>query len=125
MDKDAFIFTQALAKAVLSPEMDHETIRDRCHFLYGLAGELGNSRPDEVERIGPVKLRRYIEAINEAVENQDGPGLLEIYDELTNGQKAYIGRKLRSWEGTAVSKLLEIAHREANRSDPNYIEGEE
>ena len=54
-DKDKSIFTQALAKATLDPQMNNKDIENRCQFLYGLFDRLGKEVENaELKRDAPV-----------------------------------------------------------------------
>jgi hypothetical protein len=73
----------------------------------------------QAPRMAPVKKRQYIEAVLEAVKAEDGPGLLQIWEEMGSETILAIWSDLRSYERTAIKKLLEQAR---SAIDPNYIE---
>jgi hypothetical protein len=68
--------------------------------------------------IGPKKKREYIEQLLEAVQSQDAPGLLQLWDEMENEVIEVLWRDLRSYERSAIKKLLAEARQAV---DPNYI----
>lgn len=60
-------------------------------------------------KVSPKKLREVVEGLLAAVEKQDGPALLAIYNDLTSEQQLYVWGELRSWERSAIKKLRETA----------------
>lgn len=62
-----------------------------------------------LKKIGPKKLREYVDRIDVVVKAEDGPGLLELLSELDNEEYLQIWGALRSWERTAFKKLEEKA----------------
>jgi phage recombination protein Bet len=60
-------------------------------------------------KIGPKKLREYIEQIEALLKREDGPGLLEIIRELDQEEYLQVWGALRSWERTAFKKLEDKA----------------
>jgi len=73
----------------------------------------------EEGKLSPVKMRRYADGMNKAVQDEDGPGLLQLADELTNEQQGWLWQQFRSYERTAIKKLLSEARDNANQPDPN------
>lgn len=59
-------------------------------------------------KLSPRKLRECVEGIIKAAENKDGEGLLKIWSPLTNDEKQYLFSELRSYERTAVRKMLDL-----------------
>lgn len=79
----------------------------------------------EAGKLSPVKARKYIDGLLKCVEDSDGPGLLELGDELTGDQKQWVWAQLRSWERAALNKLGEEAEKAANQPDPAWQDGGE
>jgi len=94
---------------------------------YGMAAIVGLAQVDDdaesaTARVSPQKRTKYIKAMNEAVKNQDGPGLLELIEELNNEEQLAIWNELRSDERAAIKKLRQEALIAANGADPNYVD---
>jgi hypothetical protein len=90
---------------------------------YALAAMVGLAQVDDdaegaTFRMSPQKQTKIIKAINDAVKAQDGPGLLEVVDELSVEEQLYIWNKLRTDERTPTKKLLHEARAAAN---PDYL----
>ena len=62
---------------------------------------------DKPAKLSPVKIRKIAEAMLAAEKAQDGPALLEIWNELTNEQQEQMWGEFRSYERTALRKLLD------------------
>lgn len=60
-------------------------------------------------KVAPKKLRKIVEGLNKAVADDDGPGLLQIWNELENEEQEFVWRTLQSWERSAIKKLREKA----------------
>jgi phage recombination protein Bet len=60
-------------------------------------------------KLSPKKIREIAEGLLEAEKNQDGPGLLEIWRELTNDQKEFMWGEFRSYERSALKKAIAAA----------------
>jgi hypothetical protein len=57
-----------------------------------------------------------------ATEAEDGPGLLEVVDELDTGEQLFVWNQFRSWERAAIKKILGPAREAAKDAvDPNYM----
>jgi len=63
--------------------------------------------PDEpLPKIGPKRMRQIVDGLLETTKNNDGPGLLQIVNELENDEREVVWRELRSWERSSIKKLL-------------------
>lgn len=60
-------------------------------------------------KIGPKKMRKIVEGLLAAVAAEDGPGLLQQYNELESGEQEQVWNELRSYERSAIKKLRESA----------------
>lgn len=56
--------------------------------------------------MGPKQMRQTVEAMLAAAANEDGHGLEEIIDEMSYDEKLYIWSLLRSYERTAITRVL-------------------
>lgn len=85
---------------------------------YASADEMAraNTLRDQLDegKMSPVKMKKYVTGMMECVERQDGPGLIELGDDLTNEQKQWLWRQFRSYERTAINKLAKEAEAELN-----------
>jgi phage recombination protein Bet len=70
------------------------------------------------KKIGPKRMRAIVEKVEAAGKAQDGPGLLEVLDELDNDEKQQVYQQIRSWDRT-VLKELERTAREAAGPAPH------
>lgn len=68
---------------------------------------------EKPKKMGPKRLREYVERIDALVKAEDGPGLLELVSELTQEEYLQVWENLRSWDRTAFKKL-ETKAREAD-----------
>jgi phage recombination protein Bet len=64
---------------------------------------------DKPKKLSPVKIRKTAEAMLAAEKEQDGPGLLEVWNELTSDEQEQMWKEFRSYERTALRKLLDVA----------------
>jgi phage recombination protein Bet len=60
-------------------------------------------------KVAPKKLRKIVEALLEAVKAEDGPGLLQVWNELESEEQEFVWNKLRSWERSSIKALREKA----------------
>ena len=79
---------------------------------------------EEDGKMSPQQMRKYVEAMNKAVADNDGPGLMQGWDELNTAQQLWLWDKLRSYERRAIKDLLAKAREDANKPDPQYIDPE-
>lgn len=70
------------------------------------------------KKIGPKRMRTIVEKIEAATKAEDGPGLLQILDELDNDEKLQVFQNLRSWDKTEV-RALEKKARDAAGPAPH------
>src|SRR3990167_702064 len=61
------------------------------------------------KKISAVRMRKIVEGLEAAVTKQDGPGLLEIRNELDNDEWMQVCAVMRSWDRTAYRKLEDEA----------------
>jgi phage recombination protein Bet len=64
---------------------------------------------DKPSKLSPKKIRQVAEKMLAAEKAQDGPGLLETWRELTNDEQQQMWAEFRSYECTALRKLLDAA----------------
>lgn len=67
------------------------------------------AKDEKPGKIGAKRLREYIEQIDSLVKTDDGPGLLQLLNEIDNDEKLQIWGVMRSWERSAFKKLEEKA----------------
>ena len=70
-------------------------------------------------KMAPVKMREYVEAMNKCVEQDDGPGLVQLTDELTQAQQLWIWNQFRSYERKSIKDLLRKARGFISQSEPS------
>jgi hypothetical protein len=64
---------------------------------------------DKPKKLSPAKIRKTAEAMLAAEKEQDGSGLLEVWNELTSDEQEQMWKEFRSYERTALRKLLDSA----------------
>jgi hypothetical protein len=85
----------------------------------------GASEKIEVVTIGAVRMRKIVDGMLQAVQLEDGPGLLQIVDELTTEEQLIVWNEFRSWERSDIKKLLHAArsvaepHQDTNEETSN------
>jgi hypothetical protein len=79
----------------------------------------GNAATEKAEqiKIGPKRLRVIVDGLLRAVEIQDGPGLMQIVDELETEEQMFTWTQLRSWERSAIKNLLSEAREAAAKGE--------
>jgi hypothetical protein len=96
----------------------------RRYALLAAAGVVGEEDDDaeqavtEEPALSKTAINKVAKRLMECVNRGDGPGLLELHDELTNEEKLAVWPVLRSDERSSLKKLLAEAKAAA---DPNYI----
>jgi phage recombination protein Bet len=79
--------------------------------------------PPKEGHLSPVKLRKVVDGMTEAVKAENGVELHRIWKELTSDQQQFVWSQLRSWERTAIKKLLDATKNQAPEDiDPWAIE---
>lgn len=68
-------------------------------------------------KLSPRKLREAVEGIIKATENKDGDGLKKIWGPLTNDERLYLWSEMRSYERTAVRKMLDLIEKTSGFGD--------
>lgn len=110
--------------------MRHKTVIQAARLAFGFVGiydqdeaeriveapliDVTPPRDDEPQatkpkKIGPRRMREYCERIDKLLKAEDGSGLIELLDELSQEEYLQIWEQLRSWERTAFKKLEEAA----------------
>jgi hypothetical protein len=79
-------------------------------------GNAATEKPEPI-KIGPKRLRVIVDGLLRAVEIQDGPGLMQIVDELETEEQMFTWTQLRSWERSAIKKLLSEAREAAAKGE--------
>jgi hypothetical protein len=60
-------------------------------------------------KISPKRLRKIVDGLIDCTKREDGPGLLQIWNELESEQQLFVWGELRSWERSAIKKLRDEA----------------
>lgn len=90
----------------LGGQMTVEEMEGQRQLIDVTPGDGGETIPaPHGTKIPPKQLRKVVEGLNKAVEDEDGPGLLQILGELENDELEFLWGKLRSYERSAIKKL--------------------
>lgn len=106
----------AALREAFPDELGGEMTADEMRGQPAIEGEVEEA---ETRRVGPVKLRKVVEAIRDVIAREDAFDLEELRDEWGDDQWAYIVRTLQSWERTALRALEDAA---AALTDPKLLE---
>lgn len=77
----------------------------------------GNEVIPAGKKVGAVKLRATVEGLNKAVSDNDGKALWAIWRDFDSEQQQFIWGELRSYERSAIKKLLDEAKRYKHGDD--------
>jgi hypothetical protein len=69
----------------------------------------GNAATDKYAKIAPKRMRKIVDGALKATADNNGPALLEIWDELESDEKLTVWGELRSWERSSIKDLLNRA----------------